>query len=254
MSGSCQIVFITGATSGFGAAATRRFVREGARVIAAGRRRDRLEALRRELGERVHILDLDVRDDAAVLNAAASLPLAFEAVTVLVNNAGLALGLEPAHEAKLDDWVTMIETNVCGLVVLTRAILPGMVKRRGGHIVNIGSVAGEYPYPGGNVYGATKAFVRQFSLNLRADLVDKNVRVTCIEPGMAETEFSLVRLQDEAKAHAVYRDMQPMTAEDIAETISWVVGLPAHVNINVIEMMATAQAFGPFAVHRDADR
>jgi NADP-dependent 3-hydroxy acid dehydrogenase YdfG len=245
-----EIALVTGATSGFGQATARRFVRAGARVIATGRRKDRLGALRAELGDRLHPVVLDMRDSDALGGLVKSLPEAFADLSILVNNAGGALGLDPAHAAKLDDWLAMIEANVRGLAVLTHAILPGMVTRRRGLIVNIGSVAGQYPYPGGNVYGATKAFVHQFSLNLRADLVDKNVRVTCIEPGMAETEFSLVRLRDQAKADAVYRGVKPMSAEDVAETIFWVATLPAHVNINLIEMMPTQQAFSPFAVHR----
>ncbi len=245
-----HVAFITGATSGFGAATARRFIADGARVIATGRRKDRLDALREELGDRLHPVVLDMRDDQALLSAIDALPAAFAGVTVLVNNAGLALGLEPADRASLDEWIEMIETNVRGLAVLTRAVLPGMVARGRGHVINIGSVAGGYPYPGGNVYGATKAFVHQFSLNLRADLVDKNVRVTCIEPGMAETEFSLVRFKDQAKAAAVYQGVVPLTGEDIAETIHWVATLPDHININLIELMPTQQAFGGFAVSR----
>ena len=170
---------------------------------------------------------------------------------MLVNNAGLALGLEPAQEAKLDDWTTMIETNINGLVYCTRALLPGMCARNEGHVINLGSVAGSYPYPGGNVYGATKAFVTQFSLNLRADLLGKNVRVTCVEPGMAETEFSLVRFKgDEGKAAGVYAGLEAMTPEDVAETTFFVATLPRHVNVNRIEVMATIQAFNPFAFHK----
>lgn len=245
-----EIVLVTGATSGFGRATARRFIQAGARVIATGRRKERLDALGKELGDRLHPIVLDMRDSDALLAAVQGLPRPFADVSILVNNAGGALGLDPAHEAKLDDWLGMIESNVRGLAVLTRAVLPGMVARRHGLVVNIGSVAATYPYPGGNVYGATKAFVHQFSLNLRADLVDKNVRVTCIEPGLAETEFSLVRLKDRAKADAVYRGVKPISAEDVAETIFWVASLPAHLNINLIEMMPTQQAFGPFAVNR----
>ncbi len=245
-----EVVLVTGATSGFGRATARRFIQAGARVIVTGRRKERLDALGKELGDRLHPIVLDMRDTDALLAAAQGLPKPFAEVSILVNNAGGALGLDPAHEAKLDDWLGMIETNVRGLAVLTRAVLPGMVARRHGLVVNIGSVAATYPYPGGNVYGATKAFVHQFSLNLRADLVDKNVRVTCIEPGLAETEFSLVRLKDKAKADAVYRGVKPISAEDVAETIFWVASLPAHMNINLIEMMPTQQAFGPFAVNR----
>ena len=245
-----EVVLVTGATSGFGRATARRFIQAGARVIATGRRKERLDALGKELGDRLHPIVLDMQDSAALVAAVQGLPKAFADVSILVNNAGGALGLDTAHEAKLDDWIGMIDTNVRGLAVLTRAVLPGMVARRHGLVVNIGSVAAQYPYPGGNVYGATKAFVHQFSLNLRADLVDKNVRVTCIEPGLAETEFSLVRLKNKAKADAVYRGVKPISAEDVAETIFWVANLPAHMNINLIEMMPTQQAFGPFAVHR----
>ena len=240
-------VFITGATSGFGEATTRRFIEAGAKVVGTGRRQDRLDQLAEELGSAFHPLALDVRDEDAVFKAAGSLPDGFRAVDVLVNNAGLALGLEPAQAAHLDDWNTMIDTNCKGLVLCTRALLPGMVERDRGHVINLGSVAGTYPYPGGNVYGATKAFVHQFSLNLRADLAGKNVRVTSIEPGLAETEFSLVRFKgDSGKAKQPYEGLKPMTAEDIAEAIFWASTLPAHVNINVIEMMPTMQAFNPF--------
>lgn len=245
-------VFVTGATSGFGAAVARRYAGAGARVVATGRRRERLEHLKEELGERIHIDSLDVRDYDDINRCLGALPGAFAGIDVLVNNAGLALGLEPAQEAVLDDWETMIDTNVKGLVYATRSILPGMVERNRGHIVNIGSVAGSYPYPGGNVYGATKAFVKQFSLNLRADLLGKNVRVTNIEPGMAETEFSEVRFKgDQEKASKAYQGLQPMTAEDIAEAIFWVTTLPRHLNINRMEMMPVMQAFSPFSVHRD---
>jgi 3-hydroxy acid dehydrogenase / malonic semialdehyde reductase len=246
-----MIVLVTGATAGFGAAIARRFVAAGAQVIAAGRRRERLDALAAELGERLLPLPLDVSDRAQVDAALAGLPAAFAKVEVLVNNAGLALGLEPADQASLDDWETMIDTNVKGVVYLTRALLPGMVARGRGHVINIGSTAGRYPYPGGNVYGASKAFVRQFSLNLRADLAGRGVRVTDIEPGMSGgTEFSTVRLGDEAKAAAIYAGLQPLTAEDVAEAVFWSASLPAHVNINIIEMMPSCQAPGPLKVVR----
>ena len=180
-----MIVFVTGATAGFGAAIARRFVKDGHRVIATGRREDRLDALRDELGDALLPLVLDVRDRAAVERAFAELPPEFAEVDVVVNNAGLALGLEPAQAANLDDWDVVVDTNVKGLLYCTRVALGGMVKRNRGHIVNLGSVAGEFPYPGGNVYGATKAFVYQFSLNLRADLLGTGIRVTDIEPGSA---------------------------------------------------------------------
>jgi 3-hydroxy acid dehydrogenase/malonic semialdehyde reductase len=246
-------VFVTGASSGFGAAVARRFAADGARVVATARRVDRVEALASEFGARILPLALDVRDRPAVAAAVAALPAEFAAVDVLVNNAGLALGLKPAQDADLDDWDQMIDTNCKGLVYCTRAILPGMVARRRGHVINLGSVAGTYPYPGGNVYGGTKAFVHEFSLNLRSDLHGTGVRVTCVEPGMADTEFSLVRFSgDKGKADNVYTGMQPMTADDIAESIHWAATMPQHVNVNTIELMATAQSFAPFQVARDA--
>jgi len=248
------IVFVTGASSGFGAAVTRRFAAAGARIVAAARRADRLKDLAAELGPRLLPVTLDVRDRTAVNDTVAALPPDFAAVDVLVNNAGLALGLGPAQEADLDEWDQMIDTNCKGLVYCTRAILPGMVARRRGHVINLGSVAGTYPYPGGNVYGGTKAFVHQFSLDLRSDVHGTGVRVTCVEPGMADTEFSTVRFSgDQSKADAVYAGMQPMTADDIAESIYWAATMPQHVNVNVIELMATAQSFAPFQVARDAD-
>jgi 3-hydroxy acid dehydrogenase/malonic semialdehyde reductase len=246
-------VFVTGASSGFGAAVARRFAADGARVVVAARRTDRLQVLADEFGPQILPLQLDVRDRDRVAVAVQRLPEEFSAIDVLVNNAGLALGLKPAQEAELDDWDQMIDTNCKGLVYCTRAILPGMVARGRGHVINLGSVAGGYPYPGGNVYGGTKAFVHQFSLNLRSDLHGTGVRVSCVEPGMADTEFSLVRFGgDRAKADNVYAGMQPMTADDIAEAIHWAASLPAHVNVNTIELMATAQSWAPFQVARDA--
>ncbi len=247
-----SVVFITGATAGFGLAIARRFVADGTRVIASGRRADRLDAIGKELGELVHPVVLDVRDRAAVEHAIAVLPAPFDAVDVLVNNAGLALGMEPAQEASLDEWDAMIDTNVKGLTYMTRALLPGMVARDRGHIVNLGSTAAEFPYPGGNVYGATKAFVYQFSLNLRADLLGTNVRVTDIEPGMCGgTEFSSVRFRgDDAKAASVYEGTVPLTAEDIADAIHWVATRPPHVNVNSMQLMPVCQAPGPLAVKR----
>lgn len=243
-------VLVTGATSGIGEATAERLARDGARLVVAGRRGDRLAALAARLPGPVHAVELDVRDRAAVERAVAALPPDFAAVDVLVNNAGLALGLEPAHGADLDEWERMIDTNTRGLVTVTRLLLPGMVARRRGHVVNIGSVAGNYPYPGGNVYGATKAFVHQFSLNLRADVVGSGIRVTSVEPGMTDTEFSLVRLQDPERARAVYQGMQPLSAADVADAIHWAVTRPAHVNVNRIELMPEAQAFSPFTVKR----
>ncbi|RAK52506.1 SDR family NAD(P)-dependent oxidoreductase [Phenylobacterium deserti] len=249
-----MIVLVTGATAGFGEAITRRFITEGHKVIAAARRAERLEALARELGANLQPLKLDVTDRAAVEQAIAGLPAEFAAVDVLVNNAGLALGMEPADRASLDDWETMVGTNVNGVLYATHAVLPGMVSRGRGHVVNLSSIAATYPYPGGNVYGATKAFVRQFSLNLRADLVGRGVRVTDLEPGMCGgTEFSTVRFHGDAdKAAKVYEGTQPITAEDIAEAVFWVTTLPAHVNINTMELMPTCQAPGPLQVVRNA--
>jgi 3-hydroxy acid dehydrogenase/malonic semialdehyde reductase len=247
-------VLVTGASSGFGAAIARRFHRAGSRVVLAARREDRITALARELGDRAHPIVLDVRDRDDVTAAIAALPADLSAVDVLVNNAGLALGLEPAPRADLDDWDRMIDTNCRGLVVCTRALLPGMVSRGRGHVINLGSVAGTYPYPGGNVYGASKAFVHQFSLNLRSELHGTGVRVTCIEPGMCGgTEFSEVRFHgDKARAAGVYAGFDPLTAEDIAESVFWSASLPSHVNVNVIELMPVAQSFGAFQVHRKA--
>ena len=245
-----SVAFVTGATSGFGRAIAERLAGDGARVVVCGRREDRLLELARSIGERAHPVVLDVRDRAAIGAAVANLPAAFAEVDVLVNNAGLALGLEPAQRASLDDWDTMIDTNCRGLVTCTRALLPGMVARGRGHVVNVGSVAASYPYPGGNVYGATKAFVHQFSENLKADLLGTGLRVTVLEPGMADTEFSLVRLKDRDKARSVYHGMQPLTAEDVADTVAWCVTRPRHFNVNVIEMMPTEQAFSAFSVHR----
>jgi 3-hydroxy acid dehydrogenase / malonic semialdehyde reductase len=244
--------FVTGASNGFGAAIARRFVAEGMRVVALARRQDRLAELAAELGDSMLPVRLDVRDLAAVQDAVAGLPAEFAEIDVLVNNAGLAKGLKPAQEADLADWEEMIDTNCKGLVYCTRAILPGMVERGRGHVVNLGSVAGTYPYPGGNVYGATKAFVHQFSLNLRSDLHGTGVRATSIEPGMGgDTEFSTVRFGgDQGKADAVYTGMQPLVPADIAEAVYWVVSQPAHVNINTIELMPVAQSFAPFQVDR----
>ena len=254
MSAKPMTAFVTGASNGFGAAIARRFVAEGIRVVALARRRDRLAELAAELGDSMLPVRLDVRDLAAVQDAVAGLPAEFAEIDVLVNNAGLAKGLKPAQEADLADWEEMIDTNCKGLVYCTRAILPGMVERGRGHVVNLGSVAGTYPYPGGNVYGATKAFVHQFSLNLRSDLHGTGVRATSIEPGMGgDTEFSTVRFGgDQGKADNVYAGMQPLTADDIAESIHWAATMPQHVNVNTIELMATAQSFAPFQVARDA--
>ena len=249
-----KTVFITGATAGFGAACARRYAAAGWRLVLAGRRAERLAALQQELGGKtpVHLLPLDVRRRAAVEALPEVLPEPFRQVDVLINNAGLALGLEPAAEASLDDWETMVDTNIKGLIFCTRRLLPGMVARNRGHIVNIGSTAGSWPYPGGNVYGATKAFVQQFSRNLRADLLGSRVRVTHIAPGMAESEFSQVRFHgDEERAARVYAGTEPLTPEDIAEAVFWTTSLPERINVNALEIMPTCQAWGPLAVHRE---
>jgi 3-hydroxy acid dehydrogenase / malonic semialdehyde reductase len=248
-----MIVFVTGATSGFGAAIARRFAAEGHRIIAAGRRQDRLETLRQEFGaSKIHPLRLDVRDRDAVNAAVAALPADLSAIDILVNNAGLALGLEPAQRSDPDAWEQMVDTNVKGVMYVTRAVLPGMVERRRGHVINLGSIAGTYAYPGGNVYGATKAFVRQFSLGLRADLFGTPIRVTSVEPGLVGgTEFSAVRFGGDAqKASKIYDGADALTPDDVAEAVHWVASLPARVNINAVEMMPVTQSFGPLPVHR----
>ncbi|MFZ5606130.1 MAG: SDR family NAD(P)-dependent oxidoreductase [Pseudomonadota bacterium] len=247
---SPRTALITGATAGFGRAAARRFIAAGWQVIATGRRADRLDALRAELGDGLHPACFDVRDEAAMRAALDALPARFRGIDLLVNNAGLALGTKPAQDALLSDWKTMIDTNVTALVTLTHAVLPTLVARKGA-IVNISSVAGVYPYPGGNTYGGTKAFVSQFSLGLRCDLHGTGVRVTSIEPGMAETEFTVVRTHgDQGASDRLYAGAHPMTAEDIAEAILWVASLPPHLNINRLELMPTSQSFAGFQVHR----
>ncbi len=230
----------------------RRFVRDGHRVIAAGRRQDRLRALHDALGSALLPLTLDVTDADAVAKLPGSLPAGWREVDVLVNNAGLALGLDPAQKAALADWDRMVAVNVQGMMHMTHALLPGMVQRNRGHIINLSSTAAIYPYPGGHVYGASKAFVTQFSMNLRADLVGLSVRVTDLEPGLVGgTEFSVNRFGgDTARANAVYAGTVPLTADDIAEAASWVIGLPPHMNINRMEMMPTCQAPGPLAIKR----
>ncbi|HEX4365280.1 MAG TPA: SDR family NAD(P)-dependent oxidoreductase [Rhodopila sp.] len=245
-------ILVTGATAGFGAAMARRFVRDGHRVIAAARRVERLDALRNELGAAVLPLALDVTDAVAVSALPGSLPADWREVDVLVNNAGLARGLDPAHKASMADWDHMVAVNVSGMMHMTHALLPGMVARNRGHVINISSTAAIYPYPGGHVYGASKAFVTQFSLNLRADLVGMAVRVTDLEPGLVGgTAFSVNRFGgDTARAGAVYAGTVPLSANDIAEAAAWVIGLPAHMNINRMEIMPTCQAPGPLTIKR----
>ncbi|MTH46082.1 bifunctional NADP-dependent 3-hydroxy acid dehydrogenase/3-hydroxypropionate dehydrogenase YdfG [Intestinirhabdus alba] len=247
-----MMVLVTGATAGFGECIARRFVANGHKVIATGRRQERLQALKDELGENVLTVQLDVRNRAAIEEMLNALPVGWREIDILVNNAGLALGLEPAHKASVEDWETMIDTNNKGLVYMTRAVLPGMVERNRGHIINLGSTAGSWPYAGGNVYGATKAFVRQFSLNLRTDLHGTAVRVTDIEPGLVGgTEFSNVRFKgDDAKADKTYENTVALTPEDVSEAVWWVATLPAHVNINTLEMMPVTQSFAGLSVHR----
>ncbi|QKJ87112.1 NAD(P)-binding L-allo-threonine dehydrogenase [Paramixta manurensis] len=247
-----MIIFVTGATAGFGQSITRRFVAAGHNVIATGRRTERLQALKEALGENVYPLQLDVRNRAAIEEAVASLPPEWRNIDVLVNNAGLALGIEPAHKASVEDWENMIDTNTKGLVYMTRALLPAMVERNVGHIINIGSTAGNWPYAGGNVYGATKAFVRQFSLNLRTDLHGTALRVTNIEPGLVGgTEFSNVRFKgDDDRAGKVYQGTEALTADDVTEAVWWVATLPKHVNINTLEMMPVSQATAGLNVYK----
>lgn len=247
-----MIVLVTGATAGFGECITRRFIENGHKVIATGRRQERLQALKDELGDRLYTAQLDVRNRASIEGMLDALPAEWRNIDVLVNNAGLALGLEPAHKASIEDWENMIDTNNKGLVYMTRAVLPGMVERNRGHIINIGSTAGSWPYAGGNVYGATKAFVRQFSLNLRTDLHGTAIRVTDIEPGLVGgTEFSNVRFKgDDAKAEKAYENTTALTPQDVTEAVWWVASLPAHVNINTLEMMPVTQSFAGLSIHR----
>ena len=247
-----MIVLITGATSGFGMSCAKLFSKKGYKTILIGRRKDRLTKLSKKLGVKRNLpIQLDVRDKKNVFQTIEDLPNDFRKITVLINNAGLAWGLEPAHKVDIKKWETMIDTNCKGLVYMTRAVLPGLIKRNKGHIVNIGSVAGSYPYEGGNVYGGTKAFVKQFSLGLKSDLLGTKVKITNVEPGMADTEFSLVRFSgNKKKANDVYKKMTPLNGKDIAETILWSVNRPSHVNINRIEIMPLQQGFNFFAVSR----
>jgi serine 3-dehydrogenase len=247
-----RTAFVTGATSGFGRAAAKTFIDAGWQVVGTGRRTERLDALRAELGDAFHPLAFDLRDAAAMRAALDALPQRFRGIDLLVNNAGLAQGTKPAQEALLSDWRTMIDTNITALVTLTHALLPILIERKGA-IVNVSSTAANYPYAGGNVYGGSKAFVSQFSLNLRADLHGTGVRVTALEPGMAETEFTLVRTHgDQAASDALYAGMDAMSDLDIADTIFWIATLPPHLNVNRLEMMPTRQSFAGFQLHRQA--
>ena len=245
-----KTAFVTGATSGFGRAIATRLLREGWQVVATGRRAERLQALKDEAGDALHAACFDMRDADAVTAAIDALPPAFGRINLLVNNAGLALGTAPAQRADLAQWRQMIDTNITGLVTLTHALLPRLIEAKA-LIINISSIAATYPYPGGNVYGGTKAFVSQFSLGLRSDLHGSGVRVTSIEPGMAETEFTLVRNGgDQAASDALYAGAAPITGDDIAEQVLWLAQLPPHLNINRIETMPVNQSFAGFQVHR----
>ncbi len=246
-------ILITGASAGFGEAMCRAFTAAGFNVVGAARRMEKLQALAEELGGSFYPLQMDVADTSSVPAALQSLPEGFREIDCLINNAGLALGLDSADKADFADWQTMIQTNIVGLTFLTRQILPQMVERKSGYIINIGSIAGNYPYPGGNVYGATKAFVRQFSLNLRADLAGTGIRVTDIEPGLCGgTEFSNVRFKgDDERAAGVYENIRFIRPEDIADTALWLYRRPAHMNVNTIEIMPVAQSFGALPVVRE---
>ena len=248
-----DIALVTGASAGFGIAIVERLIADGYKVVGAARRFEKLQELAKRLGEDFYPLEMDVTDRSSVDKALASLPTSFEPISLLVNNAGLALGLDKAYEADFEDWLTMIETNVIGLAYVTRKLLPDMVKRNHGLIVNLGSTAGTVPYPVANVYGSTKAFVKQFSLNLRADLAGTRIRVSNIEPGLCEgTEFSNVRFKgDDERAEKLYEGAHAIQAKDIAETVSWIASQPEHVNINRIEIMPTSQTFGAQPVYRD---
>ncbi|MCJ8139050.1 SDR family NAD(P)-dependent oxidoreductase [Falsirhodobacter halotolerans] len=245
-----KTVFITGATAGFGQAAARRFVTGGWQVVGTGRRAERLEALRAELGDAFHPLCVDVTDEAGMSAAIDGLPAGFAGIDLLINNAGLALGTKPVPDVSLTDWHRMVDTNIKGLMATTLKLIPVLRDRKGG-IINLSSIAGNWPYAGGNVYGATKAFVKQFSLNLRADLHGTGVRVTSLEPGMAESEFTLVRTNGNQQAHdTLYAGAAPLTSDDLAETMWWLGTLPPHINVNVLEVMPVNQSFAGLQVHR----
>lgn len=249
-----KTVLITGASSGFGAATARLFANKGHRLVLLARRQERLEALQQELAELTEVCTLtaDICNIQQLPERLKSIPDAFTPIDILVNNAGLALGMEKAHETHWEDWQTMVDTNITGLLAITRYFLPQMVQHNTGHIINIASTAGSWPYPGGNTYGASKAFVQQFSRGLRADLLGTKVRVTTLSPGMAETEFSEVRFHgNKQQAASVYENTKPLSAEDIADIIYWVSSVPSHVNINEMEIMPVDQSWGPLAVHRN---
>lgn len=248
-----KTAFVTGASSGFGRAICRTLVAKGYRVIGGARRMDKLQALEHELGDNFIPLALDVTDGQSISAAVAQINEAASSINVLVNNAGLALGIERAPACSAENWQRMIDTNITGLAMVTHAVLPQMVEADSGMIINMGSIAGTYPYPGGNVYGASKAFVRQFSLNLRADLAGTRVRVSNIEPGLCSgTDFSVVRLNGDLNAvDALYRDVQAILPEDIAATVAWIAEQPPHVNINTLEIMPVAQSSAALNVARN---
>lgn len=249
-----RIALVTGASAGYGEAVTRQLVAGGWHVVAAARRVERLEALASNLGAKVLPLPLDVTDAQAVKRLPEILPPAFAEVDLLVNNAGIALGREPAHETVPDDWQRMIATNVGALALMTQVFLPGMVARGRGHVINIGSIAAQFSYPGANVYGATKAFVRQFTMNLKADLIGTPVRVSLVEPGMTDgTEFSQIRFKgDTPRVQAIYEGTQSLSAQDVAEAVAWIASRPAHVDVTVVQLMPVCQAPGAMAIHRGA--
>jgi 3-hydroxy acid dehydrogenase / malonic semialdehyde reductase len=249
-----RTILITGATSGFGRASAELFSQNGWKLILTGRRAERLAELKDKLGPaKVHVAVFDIRDRRQAQEMVDGLPEGFREIDILLNNAGLALGLGPAHETSLDEWETMVDTNIKGLLYMTRLLLPGMIARNRGHVINIGSIAASWPYPGGNAYGASKAFVQQFSRNLRADLLGTRIRVTNIEPGLAESEFSVVRFGgDKEKADKVYAGTEPLTPVDIAEIVYWTASRPSHVNINCVEVMPVCQSWGGLAVSRSS--
>jgi serine 3-dehydrogenase len=246
-----KIALITGATAGFGNSSVKEFIDNGWKVIATGRREERLLALKEQFGEALHTLTFDIQNSTQINEAIDSLPSNFKNIDLLINNAGLALGTAAAQECDLEQWNTMVDTNIRGLMSLTHKVLPTLIEQRGA-VINISSVAASYPYPGGNVYGGTKAFVVQFSLGLRSDLHGTGVRVTCVEPGMSETEFTLVRTKgDQSASDKLYEGANPMTGGDIAKTLYWIATLPPHMNINRVELMPVNQSFSPFQVHRN---
>ena len=250
-----KVALVTGASYGIGFAIATAYAQAGATIVFNDIKQELVDkgiASYKEEGIEAHGYVCDVTDEAAVCDMVKKIEEEVGVIDILVNNAGLALGMEPAHKASIEDWETMIDTNNKGLVYMTRAVLPGMVERNHGHIINIGSTAGSWPYAGGNVYGATKAFVRQFSLNLRTDLHGTAVRVTDIEPGLVGgTEFSNVRFKgDDGKAEKTYQNTVALTPEDVSEAVWWVSTLPAHVNINTLEMMPVTQSYAGLNVHR----